>query len=620
MKARFNARLAIAAASAAAIAITGAVVAPAQAATRSTVVVHETNALTSFNSSTPDTNLTTNTDVLYLTGAGFNYYDDKKTLVKNTIFGSYKIVKNTATDFRVAYTINKGLVWSDGAAITGVDLLLSHILNSSEYSKTAGLGDPAAASGTPAFNSLGYDGTYDNAIVGLPELSADKMTVTLHYKNPIPNWDLYGPGPSSVHALVLLADGKKALPSAAEAQAATDAFLKAFQSKDTATLKKIGKVWSEAFNITSVDASTNPLLLVSNGGFIISSAVTNQSVTMKVNPKYNSGPKLSGGVDTVIFKFIADGTAASQALANGEIDLYSGQATADAVSQLKAMKGVSLANGTSACYEHIDLRTGESTSNKTSDPYKGVFSDASPKGKDLRKAFLLAYPREEIVAKIVVPVNSAAVVPLSTFVLPGQSNYSKVTSGNGSTVYSAGTQEARTAQALRLVKKWYPTASATNAIVPVVLEVPSPNTRRAAEAALVVPALAKAGFKVDAQPTTGWSGKLNSSTYDAEFFAWCPSAVLQSGTNANFQSTGANNHMGWNYPALDTVLHSLEKVMPDNSVDAKIIQSERIINDNALTAAIFQHPAVTAYNSALKNVKPAPLIPNLVWNYWEWTY
>jgi peptide/nickel transport system substrate-binding protein len=591
--------------------------APAHAA-RSTVVIHETNAFTSLNNGTPDTNLTTNADIAYVSGSGFNYYDDHKSLIQNTTFGSYAITKNKSNDFRVTYTIKPGRLWSDGTPITAVDLLLSHILSSSEYSIKAGLGDPKDAKVSPAFNSLGYGGTYDDNIVGIPTLSADKMSLTLQYKNPIPNWDLYGPGPSPVHALMEMANGKKALGTVAENNAATDAFLKAMTSYDSATLKKIAKIWSNDYNITQIDASTNPLLLVSNGGYIVSSAITNQSLTLKRNEKYNSGPAIQGGIDTLIFRFIADGTAASQALANGELDLYSGQATADAVTQLKALKGVTVANGTSACYEHLDLRTGPTFG--TTDTYNGPFSDKSASGKDLRKAFLLAYPREEIVSKIVIPVNSAAVVPNSTFVLPGQTNYAKITAGNGSSVYSAKTQADRTAQALRIVQKYYPTASATNALVKVNLMVPAANSRRAAEAALVVPALKKAGFDVTASVTSGWSGKLNSSAFDAEFYAWCPSSVTQAGTNANFASDGTNNHMGWNISALDSVLKQLQNKLPDATVDQKIIQAERLINANALTAAIFQHPAVTAYNSTLKNVKPAPLSPNLVWNYWEWSY
>jgi len=594
------------------------VMAPAHAATRSTVVVHETNAFTSLNTGTPDTNLTTNTDIGYLTGMGFNYYDDKKSLVKNPTFGSYKISKNTATDFRTTWTVAPGRVWSDGTPITGEDLMFGIVLNSSKYSIKAGLGDPADEKNPPAFNSISYGGTLDNHIVGLPTLSPDKMSVTLQFDAPIPNWDLYGPGIFPVHTLVALANGKTSLLSSSDVAAAKSAFVTAVTGYDTATLKKYAKVWNDDYNITKIDSSTNPNLLVGNGGFLVSSAVTDQSVTMKVNPKYNSGPKLSGGIDTIVFRFIADGTAAAQALSNGEIDLYQGQATADAVSQLKAMKGVTVTGGTSSCYEHIDLRTNATAGTK--DVYKGIFADSNPAGKALRQAFLMAYPREEIIAKIVKPVNENAVVARSTFVMPQESNYAKVAAGNSSSIYSDGTQAQRTAAALKIVQRYYKGASESNPMAPVRLEQPSPNARRAAEAALVVPALAKAGFKVTAVPTTGWSGKLNNVEWDAQFYAWCPSAVLQTGTNDNFLTGGGNNHMGWSIPALDKALRTLEIVKSNTAVTRDIITAERIVNQNALTLAIFQHPAVTASNSALKNVKPAPLSPTLVWNYWDWTY
>ena len=126
MKLRFSARGVVASTAAAAL-VVGGFMMPAHGAARSTVVIHETNAFTSLNTATPDTNLTTNTDIGYMTGMGFNYYDDKKTLVANPVLGSYKIVKNTPKDFRVQWTVNKGPVWSDGTPIDGRDMLLGQI-------------------------------------------------------------------------------------------------------------------------------------------------------------------------------------------------------------------------------------------------------------------------------------------------------------------------------------------------------------------------------------------------------------------------------------------------------------------------------------------------------------
>ena len=612
MKFTRSAKFALAAAASAALAVS--LLTPAQAATRSTVVIHDTNSLTGFNSGTPDTNLTINSAVGYLTGMGFNYYDDKKNVVQNKTFGSYKVVKNNATDFRVQYTVAPGRLWSDGTPITGVDLLLSHVLSSNAYSKAAGLGDPDSDN-VPAFNSNGYGGTYSDNIVGEPVLSADKMSVTLQYKKKIANWDLFGPGPSDVHALVLMSEGKKALQSVKDNEAARDRFLAAFNSKNTAVLKAIGKVWSNDYTITEVNDKTNPLLFVGNGGFLVDSAVTKSSVTLKKNPRYNSGPALSGSVDTVIFKFISDGTAASQALANGELDIYAGQATADAVAALKKISNVTVKGGIQSCYEHWDTRV----SNAPGQPdYNGIFKGHGGKGADLRRAFQLAIPREEIVEKLIRPINPDAVVLGSTFLSPGENGYDRLVASNGSGFY-VGSQDALNAKALRLVKKHFPSASPSNPVKVKVL-VPGNNPRRAAEFALAKANAIKAGFDLQGDVQASWSPKIQLSEYDAMFFAYCQTAVSQTGTNSNFKLGGGNNRTGVNLPNLDAILDKLQTPMDNRTLVSTVIQAERIIHAEGLTNGVFQFPAVTAYNKNLKGVKPAPLSPNLVWNYWEWAY
>ena len=603
----------IAVAALAAAGLVAGVTSPAQAA-RSTVVVHDTNPLTGFNSSVSGYNLTANTAVGYMTGMGFNYYDDKKNYVKNSVFGTYKIVKNSATDFRVQYTVNPGRVWSDGVSITGVDLLMTHLVCSNKYAIAAGLGDPEGK--TPsAFNASCYSGTYNDYVVGEPVLSDDKMSVTVRYKGRLADWELYGPGPSSVHALVQLADGKKDLGTVAEGEAAKAKFLTAFNTKDTTLLKAMGAIWSKDFNITAVDATTNPLLFVSNGGFIVKSAISKQSVTLTANPKYNSGPAMSGSVDTVVFKYISDGNAASQALANGEIDLYSGQATADAVAALKQIKGITVVGGVAATYEHWDLRVAAAQGQPE---YTGVFkSKDGQKALDLRRAFLMGVPREEILAKLIRPINPDAVVLRSVFVQPGQDIYDQVIRSNGSSFF-VGDQETLNKRAISLVKKWYPDAQ-KNPIKLKVL-VPGNNARRAAEFALAQANLRKIGFDLVGDVQASWSPRIQNTEYDVVFFAWAANSTAQAGTNANWKSTGSNNRTGVNIPQLDSILDSVTVPLSRNVLAQKYISAERILNDQGLTVPVFQFPAVTAYNKDLKNVKPAPLSPNLVWNYWEWAY
>ena len=194
MNARLKTRTLVAAVAAASVALIGFVAVPAQAAARSTVVIIESNTFTSLNTGTPATNIVINGDVGYLTGMGLFHYDDKLNIVPNPVLGSYKISKNKPGDFEVTYTIAPGRLWSDGTPITAVDLLLSHVIASSDYAKSAGLPDPTNADNTPAFDSGQYGGVYDNHVTGIPTLSANKMSLTVKYDTAIPDYALNGVG------------------------------------------------------------------------------------------------------------------------------------------------------------------------------------------------------------------------------------------------------------------------------------------------------------------------------------------------------------------------------------------------------------------------------------------
>lgn len=616
MKARINARTVLALASASAIAVTGVIVAPAHAATKTTVVMTEPTPINSLNYSVNNMNLAANEDLTYPTGFGFYYADNQKNVVPNTKFGSWKIAKNGATDFEVAYTINPGQIWDDGAPITAVDLLLSHVVSSGAYSKAAGLGDPQSKDGS-AFDSGGYGGVYDSHVSGNPVLSADKMTLTVKYDARIPDWQLYAPGVSPVHALELLAAGRKGLPSVAEANAATDKFLADFTSKNTASLKAMGAIWSKSYNISTVNASTNPLLLVGNGDFRIDTCVDQVSCTLVIDQKTNgtSGPKTTG-IEKIVFRYDVADTSAPQALGNKEVDLYQGQPTADAVAQLKAVKGISLLAAPLSTYEQISMRVGSGTGGT----YTGPFAGESAKAIATRKAFLLALPREDMVAKVVAPVQPNAIVLNSRFVLPDSgAAYTAQVAGNGSSIYTAGTQASRTAQAVRIMQQYYGNDFLKHPIQ--VHTLFRNNARRTAEFELYKAAEAAVGFNMFGPGIPDWSKHTSDDAYDVNIYAWGNGLPVQVGDCPQVQTTGGNNHYGWSNATIDKACADLgASALSTASRNAKWVQVERAMLTEAYTIGLFQWPGVTAVNADLKNVKPSSITPNLVWNYWEWTY
>jgi len=612
MKLTRIAKVAIATAAAAGLAVS--TLTPANSATRSTVVLVTSNQLTGLNDDVVNMNLTFNGEVRYMQSFGFNYYDNSPKLVQNKLFGSYKIVSQKP--FKVQYTVNKGKVWSDGTPITGVDLLLSHVACSSSYSFTAKLGDPTDNEVAPAFNSLCYGGIYDQAHVGLPTLSADKMSVTVEYDSKIPDWEIPGPGPSPVHALVHLAEGKTKLQKAAANLAAKAKFEKAFFDYNTKLMKAAGEVWSNSYNINKVDSSTNKLLLVGNGAYKLKSAVPGQAVTLVLNKRHvsnPSGPK-TNGVKTVVFRVVGDGTAAAQALRNQEVDIYQGQPTADSVKLLSEIPTAKVIGGAQAVYEHIDLRVG--TANGVSEEYTGPFAGDSQKAKDLRTAFLLAFPRDEIVDKLIKPINKNVVRMDSLLLFPGEPGYDDMVKNNGISKYTKGTQSQREADALALVRKH----SSSDVKIELLWGTPS-NARRAAQAQIIKAALGRAGFDVNAPGNATWPNFLDSSAYDAEFFAWVKTALTQAGNADLFYSDGGNNLLGYRNKTVDAAVEKLRKsLLSEKDKLAQYLIVEKQVLADAVTLPIFQHPGVTAVNKKLQNVKPNPLSPQLVWNYWEWKY
>ena len=623
---------AIALAAVGSLVLTGApaLVGPATAATKSTLIIHSPAKLTSLNSGTSDGNTTYNAQLGYLTGSGFLYYDNQTVLKYNTKLGSMKITKNTSSDFRITYTLVKGQTWSDGTPITAHDMLLSHVTGADGYSKAAGLGDPSTT--TAEFDSVGYGGTYGENVVGLPTVSKDQLSIEVRFKKPLPDWQLLAPGVSPVHALSLLADKKVGLQSAAVNTAAKAKFLSSFSYKTAANkahLKAMGKVWTEDYNITAVTPATNKLLLISNGGYIIQSAVKDVSFTLVQNPKYNSGPAMSKTfpVKTVIIKVIENDTSAVAALRNGEVDLYyNTNPTIAGNASLKAQgANITVLTKKGAGYSHFNLRVGEPFGGE--DPYRGPFFGMSQKAKDLRTAFLYVIPRQQMVDNFIQPLDpvnagGAVIKPMDThFAFQGTTEYNTITKATGMAKYTTGDQDDRTALALALVKKYYPTASANDAKVNVKLMFANASALRTSLAQLIKAEAAKAGFNVDITGSANFSADISNVEYDATMFGYGLTSVSQATATAIYKSNGGNNAYGWNSPTIDQNVQKLESsILTPAQATAARIAIEKISVANGYGFPLYQNLTTAASNKDLKNFKPAPLGANLVWNYWEWNF
>jgi peptide/nickel transport system substrate-binding protein len=512
-------------------------------------------------------------------------------------------------------------VWSDGTPIDAVDLLLSHVTSSNAYSKAAGLGDPSGT--TPKFDSVGYSGAYSEHVVGLPTLSADHLSLTIRFDQPMPDWELLCPGPSPVHALEQLAAGKTKLGSAAENKAAKAKFLSDFMGKKTAALTAMGNKWNTAYNLGNITSATNPLLLISNGGFIVQKATDGVSMTLVRNPKYNSGPAMATtkGIKTIVIKIIEDNEAAVQALRNGDIDVYYNTLPtgADKVA-LTAISNANVLTKVAGGFSHLDLRV--DASNGGTETYRGPFAGNSKKAKDLRHAFLLALPREQMVDVLIKPVMSSAKTMDTQFAFSGSPEYNALVKNNGNAEYSAGTQATRTAAALAIVKKYYPTASASDSKVTLQLAHANSGTRRSMTA-LIIAEEKKAGFEVVEYNAPDFFGDAINESVDYDVFMYGAGlgSISQGNGCDSYKSDGGSNVFGWSDSAVDTNCSSLQgDYLTNAQIAAKRLAVDKIVHNSYWGLPLYQNPTITASVKALKNVKPAPLGANTVWNYWEWHY
>jgi ABC-type oligopeptide transport system substrate-binding subunit len=215
-----------------------------------------------------------------------------------------------------------------------------------------------------------------------------------------------------------------------------------------------------------------------------------------------------------------------------------------------------------------------------------------------------------------------AIVPMDThFSFQGLPEYSNITKATGMSKYNLGTQEERTAKALALVKKYYPTASPTESKVNVKLMFANAAALRVGLARLIKEEAVKAGFNVNTEGSTNFSGDIPNVAYDVNMFGYSLTSVSQANATAIYKSNGGNNDYGWNSPTIDQNVKLLEsKILTPAQVTAARIAIEKISVANAYGFPLYQNLNTAAHTTALNNFKLSPIGANLVWNYWEWNF
>lgn len=551
----------------------------------------------SYNENTSNGNATANAIIKYMMNSGFSYYNPDLELVPDESFGTYE--KTSDDPLTVTWTVNEGVNWSDGTPVDGADLLLTWASQSGVLN-TVSAGDVERNPDTNV-PEPGDGVFFDSSSAGLalvtetPEITEDGRGITLVYDEPFADWELDMGANVPAHVTAQQALG---IEDPAEAK---QAFIDAVNERDNATLSQIANFWNSGYDFSSLP--DDPSLYLSSGAYVMTEFVENQYITLEANEEY-SGDR-AANIQTVTVRWNEDPLAQAQALENGELDLFAPQATTDVLDRVNGIDGVEVESGVEGTYEHVDLVLNNG----------GPFDPETYGGDEdtalaVRKAFLTAYPRQEIVDRLITPLQPDAEVRNSFLLTDGAPGYDEVVSTNGMADEYTGDADA----ALAILEE-----AGVDTPIDVRMMFAEGNVRRENEFAIVRPAMEAAGFNVIDRRNVDWGSKLGDGTYDAVFFGWQSTSTAVSADQATFGTGGLNNLIGYSNPDVDALFDQLI-VTTDAEEQLDIqLQIEEILVADGIGATIFQFPSVAAWRTdRIANVQPAPLSPTIFYGFWEW--
>lgn len=552
----------------------------------------------SYNDATSNGNATANAIVKYLTMGQFWYVDAAGELEADTSFGTYE--KTSDDPLTVKYTVGDDSKWSDGTPVDAADLLLIWAAGSGNVNTIAA--DQVKtdeATGLPK-NTKGKV-YFDSSSAGLslvketPEISDDGKSLTLVYTDSFADWqyDISMNVPAHVTA-------EQAL-GIADPQEAKDALVKAVQDKDEAALVKISEFWNTGYDYVAMPE--DPDLALSSGAYVMKELKENQYMTLDKNTEFKGDR--DAAIDTLTVRWNEDPLAQVQALENGELDMFSPQVTTDVVKAAEKINDAAIETGVEGTYEHIDLTVNN----------KGPFDPASYGGDAqkallVRQAFLHGVPRQEVVDKLIKPINPEAEVRNSFIKTFGTPGYDEIVAQNGSADYA----EVDPAQSQKLLKQ----AGVTTPINVRVLYAKG-NVRRENEFQIYKPALAKAGFNLIDKGSPDWGPKLGDGTYDASFFGWQSTTPAVSSDRETYVTGGLNNLNGYSNKEVDALFDQL--VLTSDLDEQVKIQAdiEKELFKDGYGITIFQFPSANISNKTrVTGLEPAILSPTMFYGYWDW--
>ena len=562
-----------------------------------------------YNSDSQTGNATANAIVLYLMNSDFVYFDENLEIVPDTSFGTYEMVSEDP--LTTTYTINDGVNWSDGTPVDAADMLLAWAASSGhlntitdeeiETDEEGNVVNQDEVDANVYFNGTSAAISY---IQPTPEISEDGQGITYVYDRPFADWEQANPGVGvPAHVVAMNALGIE------DPMEAKQAFIDAVNNDDREALAAISKFWNEGFQFAD-SLPEDPNLYLSSGAYLLTEFVRDQYVILEANPEYTGD--LAPKVERVTIRYNGDPMAALQSLENGEVDVIEPQATTDILAAAEALgDDFTVLTGDGATYEHVSLAQNNA----------GPF-DAAAYGGDaataqaVRRAFLLLFPRQEIVETVISPLNPEAEVRQSWTQVPGSPNYDTIVSTSGiEELYPADVPQESIDEATQLLAD-----AGVETPIDVRIMTDALNSRRQNQLQLITDFYSQSGlFTIVDSSNADWGSLLSdTSTYDAAIFGWQSTGTGATNSDANFRTGAINNFYGFDNPEVNGLLDEVA-VTTDVAEQGRLQgEIEALLMQDGFGLPIYQHPAIDVYRNTVTGISPIQLSPTVFWNFWEW--
>ena len=522
----------------------------------------------SYNGLQSNTYTTYNSAVVDRMFSSFWYFGTDGSIIPNKDFGTYE--KTSDDPLTVKYTISDDAKWSDGTPVTAGDFIFHWAANNDTVK--------AEGSETPLFDSISFEqGKY---IPEAPEGEADGKEFTVTYPEPYADWE------------ILISTALPAHIVAKEAGMSFEELVTAAKEKDVEALTPAAEFWNDGWDFSPgelPDASLVPSMgpyKFKDGGW-----QAGQSITLEANPEYWGTPPAT---KELVLRF-ADPKTHVQALQNGDLDVIEPQATVDTLQQLEGLgEDVNVQTGDQLTWEHVDYNRGEGS----------VFAD-SP---ELREAFALCLPRQQIVDNLIKPIYADAQVMNLREVFPFQDKYQEVVDA----AYPKEMDEPNIEKAKELVEK-------SGVSTPTVrLGYQAGNQRRTETVALIKSSCDQAGFDVqDANSPVFFKEVMPAGDYDAALYAWAGSGQKASGANI-YQSDGAQNQQSYNNPEVDAAWDKLATSLDENEQLEQVKTIEKLLWEDFQAIPLYAHPGLVGHKADVANVRDTAAQSGALWNVEQW--